>query len=154
MQLYHPKTTAGALGGALSVIFVMELSRHGVPIDAAEGGAITLLLGWLCGYIAPDSDVTQADVEAGIKPPPMQMPVRTVRADTPAGPTVQALLDELDIPPRPKPPSDVGPFGPMDRQPIQPAPVRTPPPVTTSTTPMDSLSSALLRPGASGRIAP
>lgn len=49
----HPKVSTSVLAGAVTGIVIAELSRFGVPIDAAEGANITLILSFVAAYLAP-----------------------------------------------------------------------------------------------------
>ena len=104
MQMYHPKTTASALGGALSLILIAELARHGLSIDATEGSALTLIVSYVCGYFAPDSDTTQSEIVAesiAKRIPPMTPNPLAARVPSPS-PAIEQLREqsELTIPPR------------------------------------------------------
>ena len=56
---FHPKTTAAAFAGALTVILVAEAQRRGYMIDATEAASITVILTSLAAYFMP-SDPTDA----------------------------------------------------------------------------------------------
>jgi len=51
---FHPKFTASAIGGALALIVITELNRRGITIDGNEGASITLLIGALSAWLAPN----------------------------------------------------------------------------------------------------
>lgn len=55
-QQIHPKVTAGVLAGAITGILVSELSRRGIPIDAAEGSNITMVATLIAGWFMPSDD--------------------------------------------------------------------------------------------------
>ena len=51
--ILHPKISASVLAGALTGIIIAEISRWGVPIDAAEGANITAVVSFFAGYATP-----------------------------------------------------------------------------------------------------
>ena len=53
----HPKVSAAAVAGAVTVIIIAECQRRGISIDATEGASITLILTVLAGYFLPSDDV-------------------------------------------------------------------------------------------------
>jgi hypothetical protein len=53
----HPKVTAGALAGALTVIITAEAARRGYTIDGTEGASITVVLSLIAGYFVPADDM-------------------------------------------------------------------------------------------------
>ncbi len=50
----HPKVTAGALAGALTVIITAEAARRGFTIDGTEGASITVILSVIAGFFMPN----------------------------------------------------------------------------------------------------
>jgi hypothetical protein len=52
---FHPKVTAAALAGALTTILLAEANRRGYPIDGFEGAAISTVLTFGAGYVAPSA---------------------------------------------------------------------------------------------------
>ncbi len=52
----HPKVTAGALAGALTVIATAEAARRGYSIDGTEGASITVVLSVIAGFFMPSDD--------------------------------------------------------------------------------------------------
>jgi hypothetical protein len=64
---FHPKTTAGALAGALTVVLIAEAGRRGVTIDGTEGASITMIFAFIAGYFMPSDD---SDGTPAAPPPP------------------------------------------------------------------------------------
>lgn len=50
-MVLHPKVANSTIVGALSAIVLGEISRHGIPVSAAEASGITVLLGLGVGYL-------------------------------------------------------------------------------------------------------
>lgn len=49
----HPKVSAAALAGTITVILMFVLSLFGVTLPAEVSSAITTLLSFLAGYVTP-----------------------------------------------------------------------------------------------------
>jgi len=51
MTKVNPKVSAGAVGGALSVLIVAVAQAVGLDIDATVAAALATLLGFAAGYL-------------------------------------------------------------------------------------------------------
>jgi hypothetical protein len=101
MNDIHPKVSIPVMAGALVGVGMYECKRHGIEIDAVEGGFITTIVMGMLGFIVPSND--QPDV---VSVPPGS----TALVETPAvavAPQTSVIReradDDLGIPPQPVP---------------------------------------------------
>lgn len=99
MNNIHPKVSIPVMAGALVGVGMYECKRHGIEIDAVEGGFITTIVMGMLGFVIPSND--QADV---VSVPPGSTALVETPAVTPPPPTTvirERADDDLGIPPRP-----------------------------------------------------
>lgn len=99
----HPKVSWAAIGGALNVLFQIEMARHGLwnptpPEVAAESLLVAAIFGYAASPPSPEVPTLPlgvATVDLG-PPPPSQPVAEQDTAEAPVDPSLASAQDRYD----------------------------------------------------------